>query len=179
MNEGLWGNAITLFNVVTAALLAMNFFEPLAGWFEKSAPGWAYYFDLIAIWLIFAVTFGVLRTMTDFTSRFRVRFKKPVDVAGGLFFAAWIGWVTVCFVLATLHTAPLARNFLSFRPEDPMVLGYGPDRQWLGFTQKMSNGTFARMASETYPQGHVFDPKGEFMIKYASRREAFEKETGE
>jgi hypothetical protein len=69
--------------------------------------------------------------------------------------------------------------FLAFRPEDPMIYGLAPDRRWLAFTQRMSDGTFARMADDAYPQGHVFDPRGEFMIKYASRREAFEKETGE
>ena len=29
-NDGMWSNAIRLINVVTAALLAMNFYEPLA-----------------------------------------------------------------------------------------------------------------------------------------------------
>lgn len=177
MNEGLWSNAITLFNVVTAALLAMNFFEPLADWFEANLPSGAYLFDIIALWLIFAVSFGVMRTMTDFTSRVRVRFKKPVDVAGSLFFAAWIGWVTVCFAVTTLHTAPLARNFLflAFRPEDRMFFGLAPDRRWLGFTQRMSEKTFARMEDEANPDAYIFDVRGEFMPKYASRREAYEK----
>lgn len=176
-NEGLWGNALTLFNMISAALLAMNFFEPLASFFDKQMPSGTYYWDVIALWLIFAVSFGVMRTATDFASRVRVKFLKPIDTAGGIFFSLWIAWVTVCFTMATLHTAPLSRNFmyLAFRPEDRMFFGLAPDRQWLGFTQKMSEGTFSRMRSDTDPPEIIFDPKGEFMIKYASRREEYEK----
>ncbi|MBX3415858.1 MAG: hypothetical protein KF708_24460 [Pirellulales bacterium] len=176
-NEGLWSNALTLFNLVTAALLAMNFFEPLASFLDKQAPGGSYYWDIVALWGIFGVSFGVMRTATDFASRVRVRFFKPVDVAGSVFFAIWIGWVTVCFALATMHTAPLSRNFLSFRPEDRALFNLAPDRQWLAFTQKMSLGQFSRMRSDTDRPDIYFDPKGDFMLKYASRREEFEKPT--
>ena len=33
--EGMWGNAIRLVNVITAALLATNFYEPLGNWLEN------------------------------------------------------------------------------------------------------------------------------------------------
>ena len=32
--EGMWSNAVRLINVVMAALLATNYFEPLADWLE-------------------------------------------------------------------------------------------------------------------------------------------------
>lgn len=175
-NEGLWSNALTLFNMITAALLAMNFFEPVARLFDKQMPSGTNYWDIIALWLIFFLSFGAMRTATDFASRIRVRFFKPVDVAGSVFFSLWIGCVTVCFTMASLHMAPLSRNFMSFRPEDPVFFSYlSPDRYWLAFTQKVSIGPFSRMRSDTDPPEVFFDPKGEFMIKYASRREAYEK----
>ena len=33
--EGMWGNAIRLINVVTAGLIATNYFEPVADWLEE------------------------------------------------------------------------------------------------------------------------------------------------
>jgi len=175
MNEGLWSNAITFINIVTAALLATNFFEPLAEWFEKKFPNLDYFWDIVSLWLVFAVAFGLMRTMTDLVSRVRVRFKKPVNQAGSWFFAAWIAWVTVCFTMMTLHTAPLSRNFMdgAFRPEDRMLYGLGPDRLWLGFMQRMSLGPLARWASDSNPEEYVFDPRSKFMPMYATRRDEY------
>ena len=51
-----------------------------------------------------------------------------------------------------------------------MFFETSPDRLWLGFMQKMSMGSFARSAPANQPEAHVFDPKGEFMVKYATRR---------
>jgi len=171
-NEGLWSNAIILFNVVTAALLATNFWEPVVAWLLKRQPGGVFVFDYPVLWGLFAASYLVLRTVTDSISRVRVRFPKPVDQVGSYVSAAWIGWVVVCFFAMTLHTAPLSRNFLfeSFKPEKPMFFGLAPDREWLGFTQKMSRGSFARSAPADEPEAYVFDKNGEFMIKYATRR---------
>jgi hypothetical protein len=84
--------------------------------------------------------------------------------------------VLVCFTLMTLHMAPLGREFLfgSFQPEKRMVLGLAPDRQLLGFMQNISMGAYARGAGTD----HVFDPNGEYMLKYASRRQEYSTVTG-
>jgi hypothetical protein len=170
-NEGMWSNAITLFNVVTAALLATNFWEPITAWLLKKQPGGVYIFDYPVLWGLFAGSYLALRTVTDTISRVRVRFPKPVDQVGSYAFAAWTGWVVVCFFAMTLHTAPLSRNFLfgGFQPEKQMFFGLAPDREWLGFMQKMSRGGFARRAPAGSEE-HVFDPEGKFMMKYATRR---------
>jgi len=178
--EGLWGNAIALVNVVTAALVATNFWEPLSAWFLSKEPRGVYLWDFVSIWGIFIVTVVVMRLATDFLSRHRVRFPKLLDMIGGYIFAAWVGWVLICFTTFTLHTAPMARDFLSggFKPESVMFFGLGPDRQWMGFMQKMSQGSFSRGVDAAELEAHVFDPKGEFMVKYASRRKLFEKNIG-
>jgi Colicin V production protein len=178
--EGLWGNALTLVNVVTAALVATNFWEPLAGWLLAKEPRGQYLWDFVSIWGIFILTISLMRLASDSLSRHRVRFPKLLDVIGGYFFAAWVGWVLICFTTFTLHTAPLARGFMAgaFKPEERMFFHLAPDRQWMGFMQKMSQGSFARGASADDPEAHVFDPKGEFMVKYATRRKLFEKNIG-
>ena len=133
--DGMWGNAIRLINVIIAALLAMNFFEPLARLLEGWWPSWTYCWDFIALWGVFTLSIVVLRTVTDLVSRVKVRFLKIVDQIGSAGFAALIGWVMVCFTLTTLHTAPLGQTFLfgAFQAGKPMFLGImSPDQAVAG-----------------------------------------------
>jgi len=180
--EGIWGNALRLVNVVTAALLATNFFEPVASMAEGWFPSLTYVCDFLALWGLFAVFMVLFRLATDYLSRVKVRFLNIVDRIGGAVLAIWVAWVMVCFTATTLHTAPLARNSLwgSFQPEQRMFFGLAPDRQWLGFVQKMSLGGFARSASkaELDREKYVFDPSAEFMPKYATRRANLENQIG-
>jgi hypothetical protein len=176
--EGLWGAAIMFFNVVTAAMLATILFEPTANWFNSMfGPSYTYFWDFLAIWAVFALSLVVLRIITDMLSRHKVRFKKPVDIIGGVFFAAWIGWILIQFTLFSLHTAPLARNSFDggfqAEPDSRMFLGLGPDRNWLAFIHTLSAGG---SLSRDEPEAHTFDPQADFILKYAARRAAFEKE---
>ncbi len=173
-NEGLWNNAIMFFNVMTAALLATNYFEPLADWLQRKDPSYMYLVDFLSVWAIFAAVLVVLRLATDKISRVRVRFKRPVDIAGGIFFALWVGWTMVCFTTFTLHTAPLARNSFggAFQetPESEMFFGLAPDRKWLSFVHSLSDdGSLGRS------EKNVFDPDADFILRYGARRAAFEK----
>jgi hypothetical protein len=172
--EGMWSNAIRLINVVTAGLLATNFFEPLAKWLDDMAPSYTYVWDFLALWFLFALFSILLRILTDQISKVQVKFLKIADQIGSTIFALWIGWVMVCFTMMTLHTAPLARSFLfgGFKCEQKMLLGFAPDRQWLGFVQKQSKGAFAQPATpeEWEKETYVFDRQADFMPKYATRR---------
>lgn len=174
--EGMWSNAIRLINVVTAALLATNYFEPLAKWLDDWQPSYTYYWDFLALWGLFCVFSLILRGLTDQVSKVQVRFLGLADRIGGAVFALWVGWVMVCFAMMSLHTAPLARNFLfeGFQPEQRMFLGFAPDRQWLGFTQKESLGAMSQSASPEDGEKYAFDPNADFMPKYASRRSSVE-----
>lgn len=174
--EGMWSNAIRLINVVTAALLSTNYFEPLAKWLDDWQPSYTYYWDFITLWGLFCIFSLILRGITDQVSKVKVRFLGLADRIGGAFFALWVAWVMVCFTMMTFHTAPLARNFLfdGFQPEQRMFLGFAPDRQWLGFTQKESLGAFSQSATPEEGEKYVFDPNSDFMPKYASRRSSIE-----
>jgi len=175
MTQGLWSNTITLVNVITAALVATNYFEPLANFFEKQESSATYLWDFFAMWILFGVTMVVLRAATDYMSKIKVRFFLPVDKAGGLLMAAWVGWLVLCFSTATLHTAPLARNFLgdAFQkePDAKLFFGLGPDRVWLGWVHRESKGALSRIGDPA-----TFDPQGSFILKYANRRSDFEKQ---
>jgi hypothetical protein len=174
-SEGMWSNAVRLVNVVTAALLACNFFEPLARTMDEQMESASYLWDFFAIWLLFAVILLIMHTLTSSISRVNVRFPKIADQIGGVFFASWVSWVMVCFLMMTLHMAPLSRNFLrgDFNPDEGIT--FNPDYQWLGFLQKESGGAFCRSPVVK------FDPKYDFVIRYASRRadiDALMKQTG-
>jgi len=172
--EGMWSNALRLINVVTAALLATNFFEPVAQWLDDWDHARSYVWDFLALWGLFAGLMMIFRLVTDQISRVKVRFLEVVDKVGGTFFALWVGWVMICFTMMTLHTAPLARNFLfgGFQAEQHMFLGLEPDRKWLAFMQKMSLGPFCRWASddEWQQQKYMFDRNFDFMARYTARR---------
>jgi uncharacterized membrane protein required for colicin V production len=187
LHEGMWSNALRLVNLVTAGLIAMNFFEPLADFLEDQvAPSWSYFWDFLALWLIFCVSLLLLRFLTDYTiSRVKVRFLTIIDHWGGIVFGVLCGWFMVCFVTASLHTAPLARNFLfeGFKlPPEKNLFGLAPDVQWLGFVHYVSEGVYCRGLSESEMRNGqygprealaVFDPD-KFIDRYARRRDAVE-----
>jgi hypothetical protein len=184
IREGLWSNAIMFFNVLMAAMLATNYFEPVANmfdnWLDSKEHSYRYFMDFTALWVVFAASLSLLRLATDKLSRTQVRFKLPVEWAGGIFFACWFGWMMVCFTTFTLHTAPLAQNFLygAFQetPESTMFFGLAPDRKWLAYMHTMSiDGSLARGRPEgADPTTNVFDPHAEFILKYGDRRARFE-----
>ncbi len=175
--EGMWGNAIQLINVVTAALLATNYFEPLANTIQgvnTNMGTYTYVWDFLSLWGLFVIILAFLRFITDKLSRVRVKFLKPADQIGSFAIAAVIGWVMVCFTAMSLHMAPLGREYLvksakdptkaSFRPEVRVNSFLCPEIRWLGFFQRESKGAFCRMKPRT------FDPNSEFLPTYTDRR---------
>ena len=187
-SEGMWGAALTSLIVVISGLLAMNFFEPVAELLEgfSSSPRWRSLCDISALLGLFAASVTVLRITTD---RISPRFISSDRLIYGL--GRWgggllAGYVTMAFLLTALHTGPFPRDFWGFTPERSNLLGVvAPDRQWLGFTQWVSE------ESLKWPgDGKVFDgpqtfrlPSREgigprknttwpsFIIRYASRRQ--------
>ena len=183
IGDGLWSNLIAFVNVLFAAPLATTLFEPAAAWLDSMAPSFTYLIDILALWGIFAMAMIVLRLATNTVSRVRVRFHYLIDRIGGIVMALWTSWILVGFAMMTLHTAPLARNFMggvfyaSPEPvESQMFLGLAaPDRQWLAFVHMVSKPKWLGHGGGD-PNTPTFDPQGEFIIKYAARRSAFETE---
>lgn len=168
-NRGLWTGMLTLVNTVFACLLAMNYFEPAANLFGKDSG--SNMLDFTCLWVLFMLFSTLFRIVTDLVSRVRVRFPYPLDLAGSVLLSLWTGWVMFCFTMVSLHVCPLARSpfgggFMA-QPDEKMV-GVGPDRLWLAFTRQVSLGAFAN-------SDEGFDPRGEFVYKYAARRETGKK----
>ena len=171
--DGMWSNALRWINVTTAALLATNFWEPLARFLENNiSQAFSYFWDFLALWGTFCVVLLILTLITGFASKVKVKFLGLADRIGGLVFSLLVGWTMVCFTTMSLHTAPLAKNFLfgGFNPEKRMLLGIAaPDRQWLSFMERASAGGFSH-----WGEPRVFDPGHQFIPKYGERRAAFQ-----
>jgi hypothetical protein len=177
--EGMWSNALRLINVVTAALLAMTFFEPLAKWLDTQSSSYTYWWDFLALWGIFSLSLALLRAVTDQVSRVKVKFLAIVDRIGSVVLSIAIGWVMVCFIMMTLHTAPMSKTYLAgsfdYEKYDALLWtpigNMAPDKMWLSFTQKMSKGTYCRALSGEEAKKYWFDESRTFRQKYAKRRE--------
>jgi len=186
--QGLWSNAITLINMLLAMMLAFNYFEPLSGMLEGLERSFTYLWDFLALWGLFAISYGLLRLVTDMLSRKRVAFDFWVETVGRSVLAVWIAWLFLGFICATMHTAPLGPHPLGFQPTPTSgnFLGMAPGRQWLAFMQSRSRGALSRSETNSARLSplerdknlnvRIFDPESKFILKYYQRRVQFESE---
>jgi Colicin V production protein len=164
--QGLWSAAVTLVNLLVAMMVATSFYEPICTSIESIRPAneYTYLLDFVVLWLLFGIVFGILRAVTDGISTQRVGFDLPVEMAGRSLFAAWCGWLMVCFVVFSLQMAPLNSPNPLGAWATPSAKTFGPvspDRLWLGFMHSRSKGAIG---------GQQFDLNAEFPLKYHERR---------
>ena len=191
-SEGVWGAALVFLCTLLSGLLAMNFFEPLAALLQSVLPQYAVYCDSVSlVGLFIGFVFG-LRLATERIAPVFIGLPDMAESIGRWVFGAAAGYVTAAFLLTALHTAAVPRDYLGFTAEGPNFFGVNIDRQWLGFTQYVSekslaNFRFQNEQRELIP--HRFDgpyfPVGDpnspypnkvwpsFPIRYAARRSQF------
>jgi len=170
--EGIWSSLVMLLNVLLAATVATAWYEKLVAVLEPRLPSFTYLLDFVALWGLFCLLLLGLREASDRLSRTRVKLRRPVELFGGLLVAALAGWVMTCFTAATLHTAPVPRDFVQPTPEARMLFGLAPDRKWLAWVRGATlTGPFA-------VPGSAFDKDADFIIRYADRRQRLEGESG-
>ncbi len=202
-SEGAGGAAITLLAILFSGLLAMNYFEPLALLLQdniSSSFSWKSRWDFIALLGLFAFFIGVIRFLAAKISPEYIHVHAYTYEAARWGCGLLAGYITMAFLFASLHTAPLPREFIGFKPENnKMLFGIvGPDRQWLGFTQYVSERVYPRTVSKKNKQGQfkmtkqIFDGRtrwqegvainkqtedeifSSFILRYATRREKLE-----
>jgi Colicin V production protein len=182
--EGAWGAVAVFLSVVFGGLVAMNFFEPLATFLESSlGTDWSMRVDFISLLVLFAASVFLLRLMSEWLAPSFIAVHGRVYDACRFGFGLMTGYVTIAFLLAALHTAPLPRDFLGFTPERKNFFGVtAPDREWLGFVQYVSEKSM-RSSDDDVFDGAKFHVDGHdrndneiwptYIIRYASRREAY------
>jgi hypothetical protein len=114
VREGLWNNTVTIVIHVISGLLAFAFYGQVARLADETLTdgSYTYWADFLALYAVYIVSFIVLRLVTNFVSRERVRFKMPVEWAGSILTAAVGAYLLAGFVGATMHTAMLSHDFL-------------------------------------------------------------------
>jgi hypothetical protein len=168
--QGLWSAAVTLVNLLLAMIVATSFYEPICTAIERvgAAASYTYLLDFIVLWILFAIAFGILRSITDLISSKSVKFDLPVEMAGRSVLALFCGWLMVVFVAFSLQMAPLnAESPLGAfaTPGARSFLGFAPDRMWLGFMYSRSRpGALG---------GNQFDANADFPLRYHDRRVKF------
>ena len=166
VREGLWGASLIFFECVFAGLLAMNFFEPVAGIVGRIGF-LSSYADIISMCVLFAVTITVLREIDIRMCPELVRFPNWLHRAGGLAFGIMTGWVVAGFLLCAFQTVPLQPSLgLGYSIEEKSLFGGGIDRQWLAFVHRTTGQIFDRSPSRP------FDPNASFIDRYYAIREA-------
>lgn len=181
-SEGFVGATQICVIVVLAGLLSMNFFEPLATGLSSALPAsyqnWA---DVVALVGLFTAIVFVMRILTEKIAPGFLDAPKAAYESGRWGASLLTGYITMAFLLTALHTAPLPREFMGFTPERNNFLGVtAPDRQWLAFTQYVSERSFRQGGDGRIfdgPQVTFGDGAGgnsvwpSFPIRYATRRD--------
>jgi hypothetical protein len=188
-SDGPWGAAITFVSVLLSGLFAMNYFEPLANFLGTSVQGsweWQNRWDIIALLGLFSAGVFGLRFLGEFLLPTYAVLDSRVYEGARWGFSLLTGYVVTAIIVTSLHVAPLPREFLGFSPEQKCLFSIGPDRQWLAFTQYVSEFSLSRNRGDGLPEvfdGARFpaipgrtDPNeiwSSFPIKYAARRQAY------
>jgi uncharacterized membrane protein required for colicin V production len=178
-SEGLWGSALMFFNVLFGALVAFNFYEPLATLLDRTGINWGFS-DTLCMLGLFCVTVLVLRMTTETLAPAMVRFPMPIYHLGRLIFGLGGAVITVAVIILAFHAAPVHKKIFTvvdYNAKPPF--GLGLDHQFLGFFQHVTGTVFARYGVggrdpfREYGHGgavNVFDPRAEWLINHQEAR---------
>lgn len=105
VSEGLWSNAITLFCVILAGVIALPGGLALGDYVlaqVQPAAENAWYFKFASVWGIYFFAINILRLSTDRLSRVRMKFPKPLDAGGGILMGLGVAMMLTSFAALTL-----------------------------------------------------------------------------
>lgn len=180
---GSWNIMINLINFFVASLVASSYFELLAAQLESFNSSFTYLVDFIAIWLLFVLTFILLRLATDFLTKYQLQMNIWAEYAVRTVLSLWLAISFSFFAFFTFHLAPLpTANFVT-NPQQKMF-GFAPDQKWMAFIQSRSRGALAASKNAAFMPKYdltphpddadldcrVFDPHAGFAAKYLDRR---------
>jgi hypothetical protein len=178
-SEGLWGSALMFFNVLFGAMIAFNFYEPLAALLDGTGIGWGFS-DTLCMLGLFSASVMFLRIVTETIAPAMVKFPLPLYHAGRLIFALATTLVTMAIILLAFEAAPVHKKVFTvvdYQSKPPF--GMGLDHQWLGFFQYETGAVFARNSGGSrdphrqYGHGgpvRLFDPRAEWLILHQEAR---------
>jgi hypothetical protein len=188
MSEGLWGAALMFFNVLFGAIIAFNFYEPLAQIFAENVGFLAHMADMICLMLLFSASVILLRVATEYLAPAMIRFPMPVYQLGRFVFGFGTSVIVFAIILLGLHAAPVHQKLfgvVDYKHKPPF--GFGIDHMWLAFFQQTTGVVFPTYGSGEKdpfrefgrPYGlsedkrlkvRVFDPRAKWLIDHQEAR---------
>lgn len=177
MSEGLWGAALMFFDVLFAAIITFNFYEPLAAMLATNMKFLAGFADTICMLGIFCASTLILRLTTESLAPAMVRYPMPLYHLGRTFFAFMGSVITVAIILLAYECAPVHKKVFSvidYTYKPPFKMGI--DREWLGFFQYTTGKIFTSNSPNNrdpyvaFGNAKVFDPKAEWLIRHQEAR---------
>jgi uncharacterized membrane protein required for colicin V production len=178
VSEGLWGSALMFFNVLFAALISFNFYEPLAQLIIDNSEYGQSYADSISMMLLFLVPLLLLRLTTDSLAPMLVRFPSAMHYVGSALFGFGASAITVGMLLLAYQASPVQKKLLG-----AIDYAHVPfyklrfDRDFLAFFQYSTGYTFARNGEgppdkmrEFKERPLVFDPEGLWLMLHQQYR---------
>jgi hypothetical protein len=180
LGEGLF-TAFTMFvNVFLAGLVAFDFFEPIADELEPllDRSFLQGYEDAFALLVLFTLSLGLLRILTNTLNNSQLLFPLPLQGGGAVLFGLATGYLVAGFLVCVLQTLPWHENFISYDPRPRSGLGrvLPPDRVWLAAMRRAGAYTFANRedlnAESSIPEERyfTFDRQATFIPRYARYR---------
>lgn len=165
-------------NVLVSGLVAFNFFEPISTELDPML-GDSFlhgYEDSICLVLLFCITLGFLRWLTNALIHSSIEYPPVLQQGGSVLFGMLTGYLVAGFLLCVAQTMPFDEHFLRFDarvdPEAPAAKVrrvLPPDRVWLAMMHRASEKT--RLA---WDETTLFDPDGSFELRYSRERRAAE-----
>ncbi len=185
--NGLFTSIALLMMVLVSGLVAFGFWEPVADLLDlagqQNLKAMAGTEDLVALAVLFCVTFGLLRLGYTYLAPEMIEAHGKIQHLGGAAVGLVIGYLVAGFLICAAETLPLDQNFLDFEPRAdeeqrrPSVRTFfPPDRVWLALMRQASGGTFRWKEDKTDPEGGpvVFDREGTFELRYLRYRRTTE-----
>src|SRR5262249_50375471 len=131
--------------------------------------------DATALFLLFGLTLGGLRLLTNNLANVEVDLPALPAQISTILVALLTGYLTAGFLLCMLQTLPWNEKFMSFearveKDEPPRRKLMPPDRVWLALRHRAGAGPFA------WGDDTAFDPDGTFELRYARLRRYKEQE---
>jgi hypothetical protein len=170
--EGFFTAFLMFCNVFLAGIITFNFWEPVAGQLEGVFAGsfLAGYEDALTMVVMFCVTLGILRTLTNNLASSEIEFDETLQRAGGAFFGLITGYLVAGFLACALQTLPWHENFMGFEAhyaanQSGLRRVLPPDRVWLAAMHRAGEQAFA-----TDDGQETFDPLGTYELRYARFR---------
>src|SRR5579871_3721695 len=135
--EGIFTAFTMLVNVVLAGVITFNFWEPLAGLFDKPLSGTFLdgFQDFLVLVPMYCLVLGLLRVCTNNLAYSQIEFQATLQQFGGGGLGLLTGYLISGFWVCALETLPWHREFIDFSPrhssESELRHVLPADRVWL------------------------------------------------